>query len=113
MASTGAVELRKELSIATSLDLPATLIFDYPSVAEMTAALVAMLPAASQRPAVAKPKQAAAAKVDGTRRGPAHKAAAADGKNLASDWLPLVGNVSACPYTFVNLDRQMVIGQAD
>ena len=100
MALIGAVELRKELSIATSLDLPATLVFDYPSVTEMTAALTAMLPAVPPVPTAAKPKQAAAAKADGTRRGPAHQTAAVTGKDRASDWLPQVGNASACPYPF-------------
>ncbi|BDA51457.1 probable inactive phenolphthiocerol synthesis polyketide s at N-terminal half [Coccomyxa sp. Obi] len=42
--SLGAVELRKELSRLTTLDLPATLVFDYPSTDELTAALAVMLP---------------------------------------------------------------------
>ena len=44
LVSTGAVELRKELARLTALDLPATLIFDYPSIAEMTAALLSLAP---------------------------------------------------------------------
>ena len=40
----GAVELRKELVRVTALDLPATLIFDFPSIAEMTAALLNLAP---------------------------------------------------------------------
>ena len=74
----------------TSLDLPATLIFDYPSVAEMTDALTAMLPAASAAPVTAKPKQAVALGKPSTR-GPAKQAAAGAGRDLASHWLPQVG----------------------
>ena len=95
VVDTGAVELRKELSTLTSLQLPATLIFDYPSVTEMTHALTAMLPAASPASAAAKPGQAAVAKAAGTSRGPTQDAAAAAGKSVASYWLPQVGFPSA------------------
>lgn len=40
------MELWKELSRITTLDLPATLVFDYPSIGELTAALAAILPEA-------------------------------------------------------------------
>ena len=49
----GAVELRKELIRVTALDLPATLIFDYPSIAEMTAALCNLAPQTAHTDAVA------------------------------------------------------------
>ena len=75
----------------TSLDLPATLMFDYPSVTEMTGALSAMLPAASAVSAAAKQKQIAVPKVAFTRRGPAQQTAVAFGRDLASHWLPQVG----------------------
>ena len=86
------MELRKELSILTSLDLPATLIFDYPSIAEMTSALTAMLPAATPVPtAAAKPtSKAAAPRVDDAKRTPALHMAAASGKGMASYWLSQV-----------------------
>ena len=49
------MELRKELSRATTLDLPATLVFDYPSTDELAASLVTMLPVPEQaRPPVAE-----------------------------------------------------------
>ena len=92
----GAVELRKELSILTSLDLPATLIFDYPSVAEMTDALTAMLPAASAVPAAAQPKQAAPPGMHSARRA-AKQAAAGAAKSLASHWLLQVRDPSGSP----------------
>jgi hypothetical protein len=49
------VELRKELSRISTLDLPATLVFDYPSTEELVAALVTMLPEPEQaQPPAAK-----------------------------------------------------------
>ena len=78
----GAVELRKELSLLTALELPATLVFDYPSVAEMTAALAAMLPAA--------PKQAAQAQALPMSKGQLQRAAATPNERSASHWLPQV-----------------------
>ena len=78
----GAVELRKELSTLTALELPATLVFDYPSVAEMTAALAAMLPAA--------PRQAAQAQAAQVLKGQPQRAAATPNERSASHWLPQV-----------------------
>lgn len=46
----GAVELRKELSTAFGVDLPPTFVFDYPSVQEMTAAILHLRPGGSQEP---------------------------------------------------------------
>ena len=40
----GAVELRKDLTTATSLDLPPMLVFDYPTVAALTDHLLALMP---------------------------------------------------------------------
>ena len=40
----GAVELQKELSKQTDLELPSTFVFDYPSIAEMQGYLVANMP---------------------------------------------------------------------
>lgn len=91
------MELRKELSILTSLELPATLIFDHPSVAEMTTALTAMLPAltamlpaAAPASAAQQPKQAAPPAVMKNKGGlpPADTAASAEA--LHADWLPQV-----------------------
>ena len=49
------MELRKELSRVSTLDLPATLVFDYPSTEELVAALVTMLPEPEQaQPPAAK-----------------------------------------------------------
>ncbi len=42
--SLGAVELRKELASVTGLDLPTTLVFDYPSADSITDLIVSMLP---------------------------------------------------------------------
>ncbi len=78
----GAVELRKELSTLTALELPATLVFDYPSVAEMTAALAAMLPAVLEQAT-----QAQAAQV---LTGQPQRAAATPNGRSASHWLPQV-----------------------
>lgn len=91
------MELRKELSTLTSLDLPATLIFDYPSVAEMTGALSAMLPGASAVPTAAKQRQAAAPEVAVTRRDPAQQTAVPLRRDLASHWLPQVGTPEPHP----------------
>ena len=82
----GAVELRKELSTLTALKLPATLIFDYPSVAEMTAAMAAMLPAVS---ATTEAARAQAAQV---LKGDLKRAAATSNEGSASHWLPQVGS---------------------
>ena len=53
----GAVELQKELSLGTGLDLPPTYVFDYPSIAEMAAHLDAALPLLppAAEPAAPKP----------------------------------------------------------
>lgn len=40
----GAVELRKEIADRTELDLPATLLFDYPSPSELAAFIVSSMP---------------------------------------------------------------------
>ena len=78
----GAVELRKELSTLTVLELPATLVFDYPSVAEMTSALAAMLPAIPKQEAQAQPAQ--------LFKGQPQRAAATPSERSASHWLPQV-----------------------
>ncbi len=44
--SLGAVELRKELASVTGLDLPTTLIFDYPTTESITDLILDMLPSA-------------------------------------------------------------------
>ena len=94
----GAVELCKELSTLTALELPATLVFDYPSVAEMTAALAAMLPAV--------PKQAAQAQPAQMLMGQPQRAAATPNERSASHWLAQVRSLLliyilswACPQT--------------
>ena len=88
----GAVELRKELSTLTALELPATLVFDYPSVAEMTAALAAMLPAAGVTTATLHQGQAAQAQAAQRFNGQPKRAAATPIETLASHWLPQVGS---------------------
>ena len=88
-STTGAVELRKELSYLTALELPATLIFDFPSVAEMTAALAALLTAAAPAAAAKQPKQATAPAMHKAKKGLA-PAAAASMEALTSQWLPKV-----------------------
>ncbi len=97
------MELRRELSTLTSLDLPATLVFDYPSVTEMTGALSAMLPAASAVLAPAKPGQVAMPKVAVTKKGPSQQTAVAVGRDLVARWLPQVGDASASPLSFTEL----------
>lgn len=46
----GAVELQKEVARVTSLELPATFVFDYPSMAEMCAFIHSSLPADPEVP---------------------------------------------------------------
>jgi hypothetical protein len=46
----GAEELRKEISCITTIDLPATLVFDYPSIEEMAKAIVTKIPDAETAP---------------------------------------------------------------
>lgn len=46
--SLGAVELRKELASVTGLDLPTTLIFDYPSTESIADLILDMLPSAPE-----------------------------------------------------------------
>lgn len=46
--SWGAVELRKELASVTGLDLPTTLVFDYPSTESITDLILDMLPSAPE-----------------------------------------------------------------
>ena len=41
----GAVELQKELVLTTNMELPSTFVFDYPTIAEMSAFIAAGLPA--------------------------------------------------------------------
>lgn len=82
------MELRKELSILTSLELPATLIFDYPSVAELTAALTALLPAAAPASAAQQPKQAAPPAIMTNKVPLADAVASAEA--LYANWLPQV-----------------------
>ena len=56
--SLGAVELRRELATISSLDLPATLVFDYPTIDSLADFIVSELPtpaAAAARPAAAMP----------------------------------------------------------
>lgn len=56
----GAVEVRREASQLTGLDLPATLIFDYPSVAEIAEFIVSQLPAPIEQAPAAVPAPVAA-----------------------------------------------------
>ncbi len=81
------MELRKELSVLTSLELPATLIFDYPSVSEMAAALTAMLPAAA--PASAAQQRIQAGTLGDKRE---ERPADASAEGLQADWLPQVSS---------------------
>ena len=101
------MELRKELSTLTALELPATLVFDYPSVAEMTTALAAMLPAVGATNAALHPRQAAQAQAAPRLNGQHERAAATPNENSASHWLPQVGSpqltqipASACLQTW-------------
>ena len=84
------MELRKELSILTYLELPATLMFDHPSVVEMTAALTAMLPAAAPASSAQQPKQAAPPAIMKNKAGLPPAEAAASAEALYADWLPQV-----------------------
>ncbi len=84
------MELRKELSVLTSLELPATLIFDYPSVSEMAAALTAMLPAAAPASAAQQRIQAAPPGTLGDKR--EERPADASAEGLQADWLPQVSS---------------------
>lgn len=43
---TGAVELQKELTLATGLDLATTFVFDFPTIPEICAAILATVPTA-------------------------------------------------------------------
>ena len=59
---TGAVEVRKELADRTELDLPATLLFDYPSPSELAAFILSMMPPPlASKPIPAAPSAAAPA----------------------------------------------------
>lgn len=44
LLTAGAIEMQKDLSTQTGLDLPATLVFNYPSVAEMCSYMLASMP---------------------------------------------------------------------
>lgn len=72
LAAAGAVEVRREVSQLTGLDLPATLIFDYPSIAEIAAFVSSKLPPPAEQPlpaAAAVPDAAGAgARRKGSRR---------------------------------------------
>lgn len=56
----GAVELQKELALTTNLELPSTLVFDYPTIAEMNTFILASMPAEEAKsPSVLMPLEAA------------------------------------------------------
>lgn len=60
--------MRREASQLTGLDLPVTLIFDYPSVAEIAAFIVGKLPApVTQQPPAAPPAPVAAGSSGGSK----------------------------------------------
>ena len=69
LCAAGAAEVRREVSALSGLDLPATLIFDYPSVAAMAGFVVSKLPPAAGAPvsAVAAPVAAGAGRARGQR----------------------------------------------
>lgn len=75
----GAVELRKELSRISTLDLPATLVFDYPSTEELVAALVTMLP---------EPKQAQPSTAKSGRKPRVEKTISAEPTRQIKAWRP-------------------------
>lgn len=64
----GAVELRRELSQTMAMDLPATLVFDYPSTAELTAALAQMLPEPAPALQSSLPKRSKRAELHNARQ---------------------------------------------
>ncbi|CAL8465609.1 g5145 [Coccomyxa elongata] len=108
--SLGAVELRMELSHITTLDLPATLVFDYPSTGELTAALAAMLP----EPPLPEQARAPAAK-SGRKAGVAESAAesgAAERVRQIKAWRPpqrddITAQVLAAVRTVMGADVSM------
>ena len=58
------MELQKELTLITSLELPATFVFDYPTIAEMSTFILESLPAEKSQASKSQASQLAAERPD-------------------------------------------------
>lgn len=83
--SLGALDLRKQLSSAFAMDLPPTLIFDYPSIGELAAALVGRVADAALDPSGGAAANDAASIDASSVAAPAADASAADGSGADDD----------------------------
>ncbi|KAK9834736.1 hypothetical protein WJX74_008822 [Apatococcus lobatus] len=101
--SLGAVEVRKELADRTELDLPATLVFDYPSPSELAAFFLSLMPPPASTPIPATPlgpaptasrNPAAVKRMSGTSAASSAEKVAAESANPLWRYMPAPQRIS-------------------